>query len=255
MTPERWQQLNVLFSAALARPAPERAAFLDEACAQDAELQQELASLLAHHVPAEPFITALPAAVAAELLATDTAPLFSGGMIRHYRMLSRWGRGGWGEVHLALDTQLGRKVAIKLLTPAHTADAERVRRFAQEARAASALSHPNILTVHEIGVTPTTEGEAHYIVSEFVAGETLRALITRGSLDVKQTVAIAEQVAQALNAAHEAGIIHRDIKPENVMVRPDGLVKVLDFGIAKLTERQEDGETERRRAGDTEHYV
>lgn len=138
-----------------------------------------------------------------------------------------------GEVWLAEDTQLGRKVAVKLLPSEFTHEAERVRRFAQEARAASALNHPNIITIHEIGQTEDT----HYIVTEYVEGETLRQRMTQQQLQPITALELATQIATALTAAHEAGIIHRDIKPENVMVRRDGIVKVLDFGLAKLTER------------------
>ena len=142
-----------------------------------------------------------------------------------------------GEVYLAEDTRLGRRVAVKLLPAEFTADAERVRRFAQEARAASALNHPNIITIHEIGEIANT----HYIATEYVEGETLRQRMERGPLKLHEAVDLAIQIATALEAAHRAGIVHRDIKPENVMVRPDGYVKVLDFGLAKLT-RASNGE-------------
>ena len=138
-----------------------------------------------------------------------------------------------GEVYLATDTRLDRKVAIKLLPAEFISDPDRVGRFKQEARAASALNHPNILTIYEIGQTDSL----HFIATEFVGGVTLRERMTSATMSVGETLAVAIQVASALAAAHEAGIIHRDIKPENVMLRPDGLVKVLDFGVAKLTER------------------
>ena len=153
----------------------------------------------------------------------------------HYRMLSLLGRGGMGEVWLAEDTQLSRKVAIKLLPAEFTTQPERVRRFAQEARAASALNHPNIITVHEIGETDSTP----YLVTEHVEGETLRQQMNAAPekrMKPTAAVAVAAQIAAALAAAHEAGIVHRDIKPENVMVRRDGIVKVLDFGLARVTE-------------------
>lgn len=141
-----------------------------------------------------------------------------------------------GEVYLAEDLKLGRQVALKLLPERYTKDAERVRRFEQEARAASALSHPNIITIYEIGRTAPDEGERHYIASEYIEGETLRARMQSKRLELADALRIALQVSEALVAAHGAGITHRDIKPENLMLRPDGFVKVLDFGLAKLTE-------------------
>ncbi|HEV3470665.1 MAG TPA: protein kinase, partial [Pyrinomonadaceae bacterium] len=159
--------------------------------------------------------------------------MVSDSLISHYRIIRRLDRGGMGEVFLAEDTRLGRRLALKLLLAEHTRDADRVRRFEQEARAASALNHPNIITIYEIGLA----GDRHYIATEFVEGETLRQTIKRGPLDPADAVDLAAQVAEALEAAHAAGVVHRDVKPENVMVRPDGYVKVLDFGLAKLVER------------------
>ena len=154
-------------------------------------------------------------------------------VISHYRILKKLGAGGMGEVYLAEDTTLNRRVALKLLTREHTQDKERLRRFKQEAKSASALNHPNILTIHEVG---EVKGH-HFIATEFIDGETLRASLHRtGRMETKEALNIAAQVASALAAAHEAGIIHRDIKPENIMLRRDGYVKVLDFGLAKLTE-------------------
>jgi eukaryotic-like serine/threonine-protein kinase len=165
--------------------------------------------------------------------------------ISHYRIIRRLDRGGMGEVYLAEDTRLGRPLALKLLLAEYTQDTARLRRFEQEARAASALNHPNILTIYEVGEA----GERHYIATEYVEGETLRRKIKRAPLAIGEAVDIAAQVAEALSAAHAAGIIHRDVKPENVMVRPDGYVKVLDFGLAKLVEpRRADGEAETRMA-------
>ena len=158
----------------------------------------------------------------------------AGNLIDHYRVVSLIGKGGMGEVYLAQDTQLGRQVALKLLSGELTAQAERVRRFQQEARAASALNHPNILTIYQIGQTET----AHFMATEFVEGETLRERLTRARMELQKAVDVATQVASALGAAHAAGIVHRDIKPENVMIRRDGIVKVLDFGIAKLIEQE-----------------
>jgi serine/threonine protein kinase len=153
--------------------------------------------------------------------------------ISHYRILRKLGAGGMGEVYLAEDTALDRRVAPKLLPHEHTHDAERLRRFGQEAKAASALNHPNILTIHEVGEA----NGRHFIATEFVDGETLRAALRRsGGMDEGEALNVAAQVASALAVAHAAGIVHRDIKPENIMLRPDGYVKVLDFGLAKLTE-------------------
>ena len=139
-----------------------------------------------------------------------------------------------GEVYLATDMTAGRKAALKLLPARFTGDAERLKRFQQEARAVVGLNHPNILTVYEIGEDHST----HYIASELIDGETLRQRLARGPMEMDEAIDVAIQVASALAAAHEAGIVHRDIKPENIMLRPDGYVKVLDFGIAKLAEQE-----------------
>ncbi|HEX4946234.1 MAG TPA: protein kinase, partial [Blastocatellia bacterium] len=150
----------------------------------------------------------------------------------HYRLLSRLGAGGMGEIHLAEDTRLGRKVALKILPAEFVADADRVRRFEQEARAVSALNHPNILVIYEIG----KERGTHFIATEYIEGQTLRQKLDAGKLTVSETLDLAVQIAGALQAAHQAGIVHRDIKPENIMLRPDGYVKVLDFGLARVDE-------------------
>src|SRR5262244_834253 len=152
----------------------------------------------------------------------------------HYRIVSRIGVGGMGEVYLAQDTKLERRVALKILPAELASDQDRIRRFVREAKAASALNHPNIITIHEIDETPS----GHYIATEFIDGETLRAYSLRMPLTVEKSVDIAAQIASALAAAHAAGIIHRDIKPENVMIRRDGIVKVLDFGLVKLMREQ-----------------
>src|SRR5499426_3511224 len=236
MNPDRWRQIGQLYHTALELEPTAHAAFLDKACDGDDELRREVESLLHAHEQADGFIAGKVAGVVAEMADQQKTTSLVGHSLGHYQALSLIGSGGMGKVYLAEDTRLGRKVALKLLPPEFTQDRKRVRRFKQEARAASSLNHPNILTIHEIGEASTGEGGAHYIVSEFVEGETLRAMLRDGRLDVGKATAIAEQVASALSVAHEAGIVHRDIKPENVMVRPDGLVKVLDFGLAKLTE-------------------
>ncbi|HZA36680.1 MAG TPA: serine/threonine-protein kinase, partial [Vicinamibacterales bacterium] len=154
-----------------------------------------------------------------------------GQTISHYRIIEKLGSGGMGDVYLAEDVRLRRRVAVKVLAPRLVTDQERVRRFGQEARAVSALNHPNILTIYDIGQA----GDVHFIATEFVAGETLRARLAGGRLTLGEVLEIATQTGSALAAAHDAGIVHRDVKPENVMLRPDGYVKVLDFGLAKLT--------------------
>jgi eukaryotic-like serine/threonine-protein kinase len=154
-------------------------------------------------------------------------------LLGRYRILKKLGAGGMGEVFLAEDAELERRAALKILPAEVATDAERIRRFMQEAKAASALNHPNILTIYEIGA----ENGRRFIASEYITGETLRRKIETQKLTLGESVEIAVQIAAALDAAHSLGIVHRDIKPENVMIRPDGLVKILDFGIAKLTEK------------------
>ncbi|HYP28196.1 MAG TPA: tetratricopeptide repeat protein [Blastocatellia bacterium] len=231
MNAERWEQINRLWDEALGVEPDERAAFLDKACAGDEALRLEVESLLDAHQRAGSFIEALPFEVAADLLARQQSQSILGRSIGPYRVVSRIGRGGMGEVYLARDARLGRPVALKLLPPDFTTDKDRVRRFEQEARAASALNHPNILTVYDVG---RVDG-SHFIVTEFVEGDTLRQRLAAGKMNAREALEAATQVTGALAAAHQAGIVHRDIKPENIILRPDGYVKVLDFGIAKLT--------------------
>src|SRR6185503_3252923 len=232
MTPERWRQIKALLESALERTGHEREAFLDDACAGDPELRREVDTLLDSHAQSGDFIES-PAyeVLAGSLTQTDLVP---GTALGPYEIIRRLGSGGMGDIYLAEDRRLGRKVALKAL-PAHfTKDAERVRRFQLEAKAASALSHPNIITIYEIGQLD----HLHYIVFEFIDGQTLRQHIATAPLTIAESLHIANSVAAALLAAHDAGIVHRDIKPENVMMRADGFVKVLDFGLAKLTERK-----------------
>ncbi|MCA1602695.1 MAG: protein kinase, partial [Acidobacteria bacterium] len=233
MTPERWQQINELYHDALELDANRQATFLNQACAGDAELRDEVVSLISSHDQAGSFIAEPAMKVAARVLAEDQATSLVGRRFSHYQIKSLLGVGGMGEVYLAEDTSLGRKVALKLLPAYFTRDAERLRRFEQEAHAASALNHPNILTIYEIG-----EVDGHpYTATEFIDGETLREHMAGTRMRLDESLDIAAQVASALAAAHAAGIVHRDIKPENVMLRSDGFVKVLDFGLAKLAPR------------------
>jgi serine/threonine protein kinase/tetratricopeptide (TPR) repeat protein len=232
MTPERWQQLKRIFQSALERNPAERSAFLSQACADDAALRSEVESLISSHDQAGDSIEAMAVEAATEMLSTNQTDSIVGKQIGHYQVLTLIGRGGMGEVFLAQDMDLGRKVALKLLRTEFTRNEERLRRFRQEARAASSLNHPNILTIHEIGQADTL----HFMATEYVEGETLRQHISRARMTLGQVLDVATQVASALAAAHQAGIIHRDIKPENIMLRSDGYVKVLDFGLAKLAE-------------------
>src|SRR5262247_527349 len=233
MSPEQWKKLDALFHEVLELQGEARAIHLAKVCRDDEELREEAMRLIAAHEREGSFIDS-PIFAGPEGLTNDEdneSPV--GRRIGPYQVVSLLGQGGMGKVYLSEDIRLERKVALKVLPAAVTQDPDRLLRFEREAKATSALNHPNILTIHEIG---EVDG-AHYIVSEFVEGETLRALIKRGKLGISEAIGIAEQVAGALVVAHEAGVIHRDIKPENMMVRPDGLVKVLDFGLAKLTER------------------
>jgi serine/threonine protein kinase/TolB-like protein len=239
MTPERWRQVDQLLEEALEQPEEARAAFLAVACGDDDELRREVESLLGYHDRAGDFIEAPPTEMAADWLSTKGAS--EGEAIGRYEIVRRLGRGGMGEVFLAQDTKLGRQVALKLLPPQFVSDQPRLQRFHQEARAASALNHPNIITIHEIGEAETRDGIVQFIATEFIEGCTLRDLIREGAMTLGESLETALQIADALEAAHAAGITHRDIKPENIMLRPDGYVKVLDFGLAKLKERQATG--------------
>src|SRR3954447_17793565 len=234
MKPDRWKQVNDLFQSAVERAPGERAAFLDKSCYGDEGMRREVESLLTSHERAENFIELPAFEVAPELVTNDKAGALIGNLIGHYRIESLIGVGGMGEVYLARDERLGRKAALKLLPNSLTIDETQLGRFKNEARSASALNHPNILTVYEIGA----EGNRQFIATEFIEGMTLRASLVRGRMNLHNALEIAVQVASALAAAHETGVVHRDIKPENIMLRPDGYVKVLDFGIAKLAEQR-----------------
>src|SRR5262249_17451599 len=217
MGTERWKQIEKLYTAALECDARGLDAFLDQACAGDEALRREVESLLACQAEAESFIEAPALEVAARLLADEQADSARKRRIGPYKLGVKLGAGGMGEVYLARDTRLGRKVALKLLPAEFTSDPDRAHRFEQEARAASALNHPNIITIYEIG---QVEG-VHFIATEFIDGETLRQRMEQAQLSLPEALDVALQIAQALKAAHEAGIAHRDIKPENVMLRRD----------------------------------
>ena len=234
MEPGRWGRITDIYHATIARPPEERASFLGEECHGDESLRKQVEAMVKSHERSGDFIESPAFAIAPELLIDEPTVDLIGQSIGHYRIESLLGVGGMGEVYLARDERLGRKVALKLLPEHLTADETQLSRFKTEARTASALNHPNILTVHEIGA----EGNRQFIATEFIEGITLRALLARGRMNLHDALEIAVQVASALAAAHETGVVHRDIKPENIMLRPDGYAKVLDFGIAKLTEQQ-----------------
>jgi serine/threonine-protein kinase len=232
MQAERLRLVEELFHRALERAPNEQAAFLAEASAGDEALRREVESLLAAHEQTTNGLESAVGGLAAEW-AEEQKPRAAGPRrLGPYKLLALLGKGGMGEVYLAHDTRLGRKVALKLLPAEFTDHKDRLRRFEQEARAASSLNHPNIITIYEIGRIDDT----HFIASEFVEGQTLRRRLNGAQMTLREALDTAIQVAGALAAAHAVGITHRDIKPENLMVRPDGLVKVLDFGLAKLTE-------------------
>jgi serine/threonine protein kinase len=233
MTPERWARVQELFTAASELEADERETFLDGACGQDRDLRSEVDSLLSSLRSAasgfleSPAIDELPSLSPGS--ASEARPIARGTRLGPYEVRAPLGAGGMGAVYLASDSRLGREVAIKVLPWESSADAASVRRFEKEARSASALNHPNIVTVYDVG---SSEGTA-WIAMERVEGETLRPRIQRGPLPMKTLLPIAAQIAEGLSKAHEAGIVHRDLKPENIMVTREGLVKILDFGLAK----------------------
>jgi serine/threonine protein kinase len=234
MNPERWEQASRILDIALELDPERRAAYLDEVCANDDELRQEVESLLRASAQAGSLLDSPAMAMAAPLLVSDSVKTLLGQSIGHYKIITALGTGGMGEVYLAQDIRLGRQVALKLLPTYLSGDRDRLRRFEQEARAASSLNHPNVCMIHEVG--EMADGR-HYMVMEHIEGVTLRERLAIKPLKLREVLDAAVQVASALEAAHAAGVVHRDIKPENIMQRHDGYLKVLDFGLAKLTEK------------------
>jgi serine/threonine-protein kinase len=229
MDPVRWHEIERLYHAALARDVGARVAFLRETCADDVAMQREVELLLAQQASAEGCLAKPALAVAAQMVSQPADTMLIGRHIGVYRLQSLLGAGGMGEVYRARDTQLGRDVAIKILPRIFTNDPERLRRFEREARMLAALNHPHIGAIY--GVEEADGVRA--LVLELVEGETLADRLQRGPAQVAETLTLAHQIADALDAAHEKGIIHRDLKPANIKVTPDGVVKVLDFGLAK----------------------
>jgi serine/threonine-protein kinase len=230
---ERWRRIEELLAAALDREPAARARFLDAACAGDSDLLREVESLLAAHERSGALDRLGPevASITAEL--RGASAMLAGRTIGHYQVVERVGGGGMGVIYKALDTRLGRTVALKFLTPRLDADASAAERFRQEARAAGALEHPNICTIFDIG---ETEDGRLFLAMPLYDGETLEQRIKRGPLAIGDATDITVQMLRGLAKAHARGIIHRDIKPANVFVTTDGVVKLLDFGIAKLAD-------------------
>jgi len=234
VTPERFERVIEIYHGAAELNVASRADFLTKACGEDISLLEEVESLLSADASAKGFLRTSPTSLShtePESRTSVEVRIPAGRRIGCYHVDTFLGAGGMGQVYLATDSRLGRKVAIKLLPPGRAKDADaRLQRFEAEAKAASALNHPNIVTVYDIGVAD----EGRFIVMEHVAGRTLREMLNGGPL-LDMLPLLGNQMARALAAAHEGGIAHQDIKPENIMVRPDGLVKILDFGLARLT--------------------
>jgi serine/threonine protein kinase len=225
MQAERWKQVEALFEAAQQRPADERAEFLRQACPSDPELRAEVESLLKAAESRDPLLDGWLLSSIAE----RPPALKPGDRLGNFEIVVLIGRGGMGEVYRARDLRLKREVAIKTLPSGFASDRDRISRFEREARAASALNHPNIVSVHDIG----TDGGVSFIVSELVDGETLARLIQRRPLQLRKLIEVSAQICDGLAAAHAAGVIHRDLKPGNIMLTRDDRVKILDFGLAR----------------------
>jgi serine/threonine protein kinase/Tol biopolymer transport system component len=230
VTPERWQEVKKVLAGALEQAPGERDAYVDKACAGDVSLRQEVDSLLAQQKTAGSFLETPALEVAGKAQAEDRRQSsLVGQQLGSYKIVSLLGSGGMGEVYQAHDTKLGRDVAIKVLPPDVVHDADRLARFQREARMLASLNHPNIAMIYGL----EQSGDVRYLVMELVAGQTLAERVSGGELKIKESLNVAAQIAQAIEAAHERGVIHRDLKPANVKVTPAGRVKVLDFGLAK----------------------
>src|SRR5215475_4903264 len=229
MKPERWQHIDKLLSAALELEAGQRAAFVDQACAADEELRRKIEALLAAHEQAESFIEAPAFAGIAQSLA-DEARSMVGKELGHYLVSELLGAGGMGAVWKAKDTRLGREVAIKTLPAEFGRHTDRVARFEREAKLLASLNHPNIAAIHGLD----EDRGRRFLVLELIEGETLADRLRRGAIPLEESLKLARQISEALEAAHEKGVIHRDLKPANIKITDEGTVKVLDFGLAKM---------------------
>jgi len=225
---ERWQQVESLYREAVDHRGEARTAIIDRGCSGDASLREEVESLLACEAAAADFIETPALAVAADLLATQASEL-SGRQVGPYVIGALLGSGGMGDVYRARDTRLHRDVALKVLHP-DVDDRDRVARFRREAEMLAALNHPNVAAIY--GAEDVDDAQA--LVLELVEGPTLADRLEQGPIPIDETLSIARQIAAALEAAHDRGLVHRDLKPANIKVRDDGTVKVLDFGLAKL---------------------
>src|SRR5215510_5529604 len=234
MKPERWQHIDKLLGEALELEAGGRTAFLDQACSGDDELRRKIDALLAAHEHAESFIEAPAFAGIAQSLA-DEARSMVGRQLGHYQILALVGAGGMGAVWKAKDTQLEREVAIKTLPEGFGRRADRLARFEREAKLLASLNHPNIATIHGLDEDRGTR----FLVLELVEGETLADRLRHGAIPLEESLRLARQISEALEAAHEKGVIHRDLKPANIKITTDGTVKILDFGLAKAFARDD----------------
>ena len=243
MNAEKWAKVKALFDEVVQLEPHERGQFLDRSCGSDSEMRRDIDNLLVSSENSDSFLEQPAANQVASLILEPKLRVRAGDAFAHYKIVRQIGAGGMGEVYLAEDEKLDRKVAVKILNEQFGKDDSHLARFVREAKAASSLNHPNILVIHEIGVN----NGLNYIVSELVEGKTLRELMSSRDLTLGSILDISIQIAGALAAAHGAGIAHRDIKPENIVVRPDGYIKVLDFGLAKLLKTENhllDGEKE-----------
>ena len=248
ITHDRWPRIKEIFHSALDHAPAERSVFLNRVCGNDAALREEVEALLIADAETENFLTQPAYEFAAGMLADEPSEFAPGQEVGQYQIECFLSSGGMGQIYEAQDTKLGRKIALKFISPEYAKDPHRVQRFEQEARAASALNHPNVCVIHDIGVTDTGR---HFIAMEFIVGPTLRDELAQRTFRPLEALNIIIQVGDALASAHAKGIVHRDIKPENIMLRPDGYVKVVDFGLAKLTELL----PERRHTGEPETKI